>query len=140
MLWLLDTCVLSELTRTDPHPSVWRWIQVHGDSTVMSAVSVGEILDGIERMSLGRNRNRLQFWFEGLCHRYAEKTLATDVQVWRTYARLKASMAAIGQVQPDMELLIAACATVHGATVVTRNTKDFEATGVPLLNPWLIES
>jgi predicted nucleic acid-binding protein len=106
----------------------------------MSVVSVGEILDGIERMPLGRNRNRLQFWFEGLCRQYAEKTLPTDVQVWRTYAHLKASMAAIGKVQQDMDLLIAACAAVHGATVVTRNTKDFEATGVPLLNPWLIES
>lgn len=50
-------------------------------------------------------------------------------------------MTAIGKVQQqDMDLLIAACAAVHGATVVTRNTKDFEATDVPFFNPWLIES
>jgi predicted nucleic acid-binding protein len=33
--------------------------------------------------------------------------------------------------------MIAATALEHKFTVVTRNTADFEATGVPLINPWL---
>ncbi len=137
MRWLLDTCVVSELTRQVPDPHVVQWLTVNADQATLSAVSLGEIQYGIERMPVGRNRNTLQLWFDGLCAQFGARTVATDDAAWKTYGRLKASVEAIGRPQEDLDLLIAACATVRNLTVVTRNTKHFEDSGVKTLNPWL---
>lgn len=137
MQWLLDTCVISEMTRKLPDATVVRWLSANAEQAAFCAVSVGEIQYGIERLALGRARNTLQQWFDGLCTQYAARVVATDEPVWRMYGRLKASVESIGRPQDDLDLLIAATAAVHQMTVVTRNVKHFEDTGVKLLNPWL---
>ncbi|MDH4450952.1 MAG: type II toxin-antitoxin system VapC family toxin [Rhodoferax sp.] len=137
MQWLLDTCVISELTRKAPHAAVLEWLTQHAHEASLSAVTLGEIQYGIERLVVGRSRNTLQHWFDGLCTQFAARTVATDEAVWRTYGRLKASVESIGRPQEDLDLLIAATAAVHHLTVVTRNVKHFEDTGVKILNPWL---
>ena len=136
VLWLLDTCVVSETFRKTPDRHVIAWLQVHGNAAALPVVALGEILYGIERMASGRMRNELQLWFDGLAAKFAERTLATDEPVWRAFARLKASVEAIGRPQEDMDLLIAATATVHRLAVVTRNVKHFQDSGVKTLNPW----
>lgn len=136
MQWLLDTCVVSELTRKTPSAAVVQWLRQHGAQAVLTAVTIGEIQYGIERLPPSRGRNALQLWFDGLCSQYTERTLPTDDAVWRTYGRLKASVEAFGRPQEDLDLLIAATAAVHRLTVVTRNTKHFDDSGVKTLNPW----
>jgi predicted nucleic acid-binding protein len=136
MQWLLDTCVLSELTRKKPESAVLAWLADHGREAAMTVVSVGELQYGIERLAAGRQRNALQLWFDGLCGQYAGRMLAADDAVWRAFARLKASVESIGRPQEDLDLLIAATATVHQLTLVTRNTRHFEDSGVRMLNPW----
>lgn len=136
MQWLLDTCVVSELTRKTPSVSVVDWLKQNGAQAVLTAVTIGEIQYGIERLPASRGRNALQLWFDGLCSQYTERTLPTDDAVWRTYGRLKASVEAIGRPQEDLDLLIAATAAVHRLTVVTRNTKHFDDSGVKTFNPW----
>lgn len=136
MHWLLDTCVVSELTRKAPSAAVVQWLKQHGTQAMLTVVTVGEIQYGIERLPASRARNALQLWFDGLCAQYVERTLPTDEAVWRTYARLKASVESIGKPQEDLDLLIAATATVHRLTVVTRNTKHFDDSGVKTFNPW----
>ena len=137
MQWLLDTCVVSELTRKSPDPQVLSWLTAHAADAGLSVVTLGEIQYGIERLAVGRMRNSLQLWFDGLNVQYAECILATDEPVWRTFGRLKASVEAIDRPQDDLDLLIAAVATVNRLTLVTRNTKHFLDTGIPTLNPWL---
>lgn len=136
-MWLLDTCVVSELTRKAPIASVVQWLRRYGNEAALSMVTLGEIQYGIERLPAGRPRNSLQLWFDGLCAQYGNRTLPTDEAIWRTYGRLKASVESIGRPQEDFDLLIAATATVHRLTVVTRNTKHFIDSGVKTLNPWL---
>lgn len=138
MLWLLDTCVVSETFRKTPDRAVTAWLQAHGGKAALPVVAVGEILYGIERMAAGRMRNELQLWFDGLTATFVQRTLPTDEPVWRAYARLKASVEAIGRPQDDMDLLIAATATVHRLAVVTRNVKHFQDSGVKTVNPWLM--
>ena len=140
MLWLLDTCVVSETFRTTPDRQVTDWLQTHGSNAALPVVALGEILYGIERMDFDRMRNELQLWFDGFTVKFAQRTLQTDEPVWRVFARLKASVEAIGRPQEDMDLLIAATATVHQLTVVTRNVKHFQDSGVKLINPWLASS
>jgi len=137
MLWLLDTCVVSELTRKVPDAQVLQWLTDHADEAAIPVVTLGEIQYGIERLAQGRLRNSLQLWFDGLNGQFASRVLPTDEPVWRTFGRLKASVEAIGKPQEDMDLLIAAVATVNRLTLVTRNTKHFLDTGIPTVNPWL---
>lgn len=136
MQYLLDTCVVSELTRLTPQPEVVRWLQQHSDEAVLSAVTVGEIQFGIERMPLGHKRNQLQRWFDGLCHAFEGRIFPTDEACWRSWSQLRASCQAMGRPQADLDLLIAATAVVHRLPLVTRNTRHFHDTGLVLVNPW----
>jgi len=138
MQWLLDSCVLSELTRQAPQPQVRDWLAAHAEESALCMVTLGEIQYGIERLAAGRTRNSLQLWFDGLSGQFASRILATDEPVWRAFGRLKASVEAVGRPQEDLDLLIAAAATVNRLTLVTRNVKHFFLdTGIPTLNPWL---
>lgn len=137
MQWLLDTCVVSELTRKVPDASVTQWLTDHAADAAIAVVVLGEIQYGIERLDIGRLRNSLQLWFDGLSGQFASRILPTDETVWRTFGRLKASVEAVGRPQEDLDLLIAAVATVNRLTLVTRNTKHFSDTGIPTFNPWL---
>lgn len=137
MLWLLDTCVVSELIRKKPDAVVVHWLQNYASESVLCAVTIGEIQHGLQRLPVGKNRNRLQVWFDGLCADYADRTLPTDLAVWRVWGSLKASLETIGRPQEDMDILIAAVAAHHRLTVVTRNIRHFEDTGVATVNPWL---
>src|SRR4051812_43003408 len=99
MLWLLDTCVVSEMTRKLPNATVLEWLAKNGDDACLCAVTLGEIQYGIERMDAGRARNTLQVWFDGLCNRFSARNLPTDNSVWLSYGRLKASVESIGKPQ-----------------------------------------
>lgn len=96
----------------------------------------GELRYGIEKLPPSRTRNALQLWFDAIGRDYEGRILAADDAVWSKWARLKASLDAIGRPQDDIDLLIAATAAVHGLTLVTRNTKHFEDTGIQLHDPW----
>jgi predicted nucleic acid-binding protein len=135
-LWLLDTCVVSELSRSQPEPRVVEWMAEHGARSMLSAVSIGEIVYGIECMPAGARRNALLRWATDLRSHFANRVLASDELVWATYGRLKASLEAMGRPQDDRDILIGATATVRGLQVATRNTKHFKDLGVPLFNPW----
>ena len=132
-VYLLDTNVVSELRRPRPHRSVLRWIAgVPSDQLFLSAVTVGEIQAGIESI---RDRDphgaqELEVWLEQVIHSYG--VLPMDAAAFREWARLKR--------QRSRTLLedamIAATATVHRLTVVTRDVRDFRRLGLPLLNPF----
>jgi predicted nucleic acid-binding protein len=115
---------------------VLRWLSQHAAESAMTVVSLGELQYGIERLAAGRQRNALQLWFDGLSAQYAQRILPTDEAVWRTFGRLKASVETIGRPQEDLDLLIAATAAVNQLTLVTRNIRHFEDSGVRTLNPW----
>ena len=134
--WLRDTCVFSEFSRKEPDAAVLRWIRQHASHCAMAAVTVAELSHGIERLAPGRQRNQLQVWFDALCRQYSDRILGTDEAVWRAFGRLKASLEAVGRPKEDFDVLIAATAAVHQLTLVTRNTRHFEDSGVRTLNPW----
>jgi predicted nucleic acid-binding protein len=134
--WLLDTCVVSELVKPGPDEGLRHWLGEHIAHCRLSAITLGEITFGIECLPHGSKRNSLQRWANELHQRFRERMLVTDEAVWTTYGRLKASLRSIGRPQEDLDVLIAATATVHSLQLVTRNTRHFSDTGVALFNPW----
>jgi hypothetical protein len=133
-MYLLDTVVLSELRKRQRDPAVVRWIRAQQSADLfVSVVSIGEVERGI---ALQRTKNpvfaeALAVWLGRVIALYGDRILPCDLHVARRWGRLSA---AIGN--PGADLMIAATALEHGLTVVTRNGKDFAASGAPCLDPF----
>ncbi|MDO5653200.1 MAG: PIN domain-containing protein [Brachymonas sp.] len=136
--WLLDTCVLSEPLRFRPDQGVTEWLQAHARHGCVAAVSFGEVQYGLACLPQGVKRNQIQAWAVQLAQQFEGRVLDSDEAVWKNFGELKASLKAIGRMQDALDMVIAATALTYGLTLVTRNTRHFEDTGVPLLNPWSV--
>jgi predicted nucleic acid-binding protein len=132
-MFLLDTNVVSELRRPRPHGAVLAWLSGVEDAHLhLASVTIGEIQAGIE---LTREQDpgkalELETWLDQVGQTF--QILPMDGPAFRCWARLMHR-------QSDTlyeDAMIAAIATVHQLTVVTRNTKDFSPFGVELLNPF----
>mgnify|MGYP002724197844 FL=1 len=137
MSHLLDTNVISELRKPQrrANAGVRSWISSRVVSDLyLSVITVLEIEIGIKR--LARNdpvqSERLQVWLDmEVLDVFSGRILPVDVPVARRCARMH-----VPDPRPERDALIAATASVHGLTVVTRNVRDFEHLGVSVFNPW----
>lgn len=136
MAYLLDTNVLSELrkaSRCDARVRAWAK-RVSPPQMWISVLSVGEIRKGIE--SLRRKDPPqcalIERWLSMVEVEFESHILPISESVADEWGRMQAR-----QPLAIVDSLIAATAQVHKLTVVTRNTKDFKAAGVPVLNPFL---
>ena len=132
-MFLLDTNIVSELRRPNPHPAVLDWIRdVPSDRLYLSAVTIGEIQAGIEitREQDTAKANELEVWLDLVLAAY--NILPVDAAAFREWGRLMHR-------QSDtllQDAMIAAVASTRGLIVVTRNVRDFEQLGVELVNPF----
>ncbi len=136
--FLLDTNVVSELLRPLPDPRVRAWIASKDESLLyLSVLTLGEIRKGALLMPMGARSAALEAWLDDdLAARFARRILAVDRNVADTWGKL-AAVAEKGAL-PVIDGLLAATALQHDLTLATRNVKDVAATGVPILNPWMI--
>ena len=134
---LLDTCALSELRLPRPDAGVGRAIQeLDSDDLFVSVVTVGEIVKDVALLPHGRKKRLLQSWLQTLERHYGDRLLPVDLETCRMWGELTAAAQKAGRTIPASDGLIAATARRHSLYIMTRNTADFEPTGVPLLNPW----
>ncbi len=138
MNYLIDTFVLSEMVRARPNRGVLAWMESCDENTLfMSVLTLGEIQKGIEKLAPGKRRNALQSWLDrDLRTRFAGRILSIDAEVTMTWAHIQASLEKEGVPLPSIDGLLCATARTHNLTVVTRNTSDFERSGVGIYNPW----
>lgn len=103
----------------------------------LSVLTLGEIRKGIARLPDGTKRRRLAQWLEhDLRERFAGRILPVDEDAADLWGRLQAAAEGRGWPFPTLDCQIAATAMVHGLTLVTRNTNDFDITGLELFDPW----
>jgi predicted nucleic acid-binding protein len=134
---LLDTCVLSELRRPKCNKVVRQAVEsLDDESLFVSVISIGEIAKGIALLRDGDNKRALQTWLQGIERNYADRILPIDLETTRIWGQITATAQKAGRQIPASDGLIAATARRHGLHVMTRNTADFESTGVLVLNPW----
>jgi predicted nucleic acid-binding protein len=132
-VYLIDTNVVSELRRPRPHGALLAWLESVADAELhLSAVTIGELQSGIE-ITRERNpdkANEIEAWLEQVAATY--NVLAMDARAFRCWAKLMHRRSD----RLIEDAMIAATATVHNLTVVTRNVRDFEAFRVRTLNPF----
>ena len=138
--FLLDTNVISEFARPDnkPDPQVTRWLQsADPNSLYVSVLTFGEIRRGIEKLPDGKRRTLLERWLEkDLRGWFENRLLVIDEAIANRWGVLSAAAHRKGAPLAIIDGLLSATASEHQLTVVTRNSADFLATGVPVFNPW----
>ena len=132
--YLLDTVVLSELRKTARDPHVEAWIaQQDGARLFISVVTLGEIERDIAKVE-ARDPDfaaKLSAWAATTTTLYATHVLPVDTRIARRWGRLTHDLG-----RSDADVLIAATALEHDLTVVTRNVRHFEPTGVAVHDPF----
>lgn len=133
-LFLLDTNIVSEVGRSRPHPDVVAFLEAERDLCV-SVILFEELTFGLERAPTDK-RARLTLFYEGVQAKFGARALPVDLDVARAAGRLRAHANNHGRVLHAGDALIAATAIVHGATLVTRNVRDFVGLSVEVCNPF----
>jgi toxin FitB len=134
MSYLIDTNVLSEARRPRASTAVMSWLaSTPSQAKYLSVLTIGEMRGGVERIRL-RDPSQatvLESWLEGIADEFRDRIVPVDTRVAERWGRLNAP-------EPfgPIDGLIAATALVRGWTVVTRNVRHFERSGVPVLNPF----
>ncbi|MCA3005979.1 MAG: type II toxin-antitoxin system VapC family toxin [Planctomycetaceae bacterium] len=134
---LLDTVVISEARKPNPHPRVQQRLDALDLSEMfISVISLGEIKNGAMRLAPGARRQELETWLSVTQSQYADRILPVDLQTALLWGEMAANARRIGRVLHPADGLIAATAIRRGLHLWTRNTADFQPTGVLLFNPW----
>lgn len=134
---LLDTCAVAELRKAKPDKAVVAAVKAIPDEKLfLSVVSVGEIAKGIALLPTGKKHGELAAWLEALEHEFSDRVLPMDVEIARAWGEMTAIAQKKGLVVAMADGLIASTALRHKLSVMTRNEKDFQPTGVRVINPW----
>ena len=137
MRTLVDTCVLSELRRTDGNPRVRAMFATIAESDVfLSVLTIGELRKGIDRLKAGPKKLALSTWIDRLAMSAEGRILSVDLETAVIWGEVSARAEKKGRPIPAIDGLLAATALRHGLHLMTRNVVDFEPTGVLLVNPW----
>ncbi len=134
---VVDTNVVSELMKAEPSSGVRAWVFGHRHHELRTtAITVAEILYGIERLPNGRRKTALREAAREVFSRFAEDVLAFDVAAASIYPEIVVYRERLGRPISGYDAQIAAICRSNGAKLATRNERDFAAVGVELINPW----
>lgn len=134
-MYLLDTVAVSESIKRQRNAGYAAWLSGQIPQTVfVSVISLGEIARGA---TLVRGRDpaqaqHLERWLVHIRAAFADRLLSVDERIAIAWGRLTAAQ----PTPPSIDSMIAATAMTHGLTIVTRNVRDFERTGVAVINPF----
>lgn len=138
MSFLLDTNVVSEWVKPRPDAGVMLWLtEVDEDRVFLSVITLAELRYGIERMTPGHRRRRLDAWLRNeLPPRFEGRILSIDSVVADAWGKVMVRTEAAGRSMSVADAFIAATVEAHGLTLVTHNVSDFAPALKTVLNPW----
>lgn len=135
---VLDTNVVSEAMKPEPHPAVRAWLNDQvTEMLYVSSVTLAELLFGIGVLPAGRRRDGLTQALDGVFGLFRGRVLPFDTEAARCYAGLAVRARSAGRGFPTPDGYIAAIAASRGYRVASRDTAPYEAAAVVVVNPWL---
>lgn len=139
---ILDTNVVSELMRPEPHAGVGSWIDAQPvDSLYVTSITQAEILHGVFLLPKGKRRMLLERAARDMfAEDFGERILPFGSEAAPSYAEIAVQRRHAGRPISHFDAQIAAIARTHGALLVTRNVDDFVGCGIMLLDPWTEKS
>jgi len=132
--YLLDTNTVSELSKEQPNPNLVAWLRLNHRDCFLSAITIGELVKGLELLPEGKKRRRLTRELRFLQEDYRDRILAYDELTAVEWGRLYAAARKRNRLLPLEDSLIEATALSHELTVITHNTSDFFR--VRTIDPW----
>lgn len=139
MRYLLDTNIISNITKPAPSEFLLAWMSERNDEDLfIASLTVAEIRRGVLEKPAGKRRDQLEVWFsgpEGPQALFFGRILPFDENAGLIWARLMADGKARGRPRSALDTIIAAVAEANGCTVVTDNERDF--VGIETINPLL---
>lgn len=138
---VLDTNVISELTRRAPAPRVVSWLDALTAAEIATtAITAAELLYGVARMPGGRRKTELAAAVHGLLSDdFQGRVLSFDEPAAHRYADIVTGRERLGRPIGVADAQIAAICRTINATLATRNIDDFHQTGIELINPWKLD-
>jgi toxin FitB len=137
MRFLLDTNIISNVTKPTPSAALLAWMAEQTDQDLfIASLTVAEIRRGVLEKPPGKHRNQLEAWFsgsEGPQALFAGRVLPFDEKAGLIWAKLMAEGKVRGRPRSALDTIIAAIAEANDCLVVTDNAKNFE--GVESINP-----
>lgn len=134
---VLDTNVVLEAMKPEPHLAVRAWLNAQAAQTLyLSSVTLAELLFGIAALPAGKRRDMLAKALDGLLGLFRDRVLPFDIDAARHYAELAVLARTSGRGLPTPDVYIAAIAASRGFIVASRDTSPFQAAGVRIINPW----
>jgi len=135
---ILDTNVISELMKVEPEPNVLKWVNAQkATNLAITTIAIAEIQRGIKRLPKGKKGKVLQNNFlEFIKKAFIGRILPFDEQAAYLYGEVVSEREKAGFNTDAIDLMIAAIVKNHGATISTRNVKDFKDCGIKVINPW----
>jgi len=133
---VLDTNTLSELLAPSPDSRAAAMIEEFLPSSYFTSVTVAEIAEGAKRMPRGPKRTRIESQLSSLVDEFSAFALPFTHREADDFGRIRAERFRMGRPVGVADAMIAAICATRGATLVTRNIRDFEGVGLELINPW----
>jgi len=131
---VVDTDVTSELMRAAPSPVVTAWVRSRRATELYTTpITVAEIRCGIERLPEGRRKGLLRTAATEVFSAFSAHILPYDTPAAVTYAGIVSERERVGAPIDGFDAQIASICRTNGATLATRNTKDFAGTGVSIV-------
>ena len=133
--FLLDTNVVSEMTKVTPYPVVAELMATRRDLW-LSVIVIHELRYGITILDEGRRRDELRLWLSQILNRFSGRILSLDQQSSELAASLRARARRSGRTLNVPDALIAGTAVSREMTLITRNIRDFHGLNIEIVNPW----
>jgi predicted nucleic acid-binding protein len=135
---VLDTNVVSELMRLQPDGRVIAWLDGQPAADLhLTAVTVAELRYGVARLPDGSRRRALDAAVAAMIDEdLGGRVLPFDRAAAVDYGAVVVERERAGRPIGQADAQIAAICRVHSAILATRNLRDFDRTGVGVLDPW----
>jgi len=135
---VLDTNVLSECWRKTPNIQVLSWLAAQPQASLFTTTVVeSEILYGVQLLADGARKDALSLAVKAVFNdNLTGRVLTYDRDAARSYAEIASNRKKMGKPISQFDAMIAAVAHSRGATLATRNVKDFEGCAIQLVDPW----